>query len=134
LISHPDYIPYFNELAGNHPEDILVDSDLDWGQDTKRLGKRLREVGAKEVTFGTLLIADLEKEHGFPPNQKEMDVMNPSPGWNAVSLTNWKEYRFGLVDRYPEYKVWPERYEPLERVGKSILLYYFDPATMPRQP
>ena len=44
--SHPDYIPYFNELAGGHPENILVDSDLDWGQDMNRLGARLREVGA----------------------------------------------------------------------------------------
>jgi hypothetical protein len=41
-----------------------------------------------------------------------MDVMNPSPGWNAVSLTNWKEFRFGLLDRYMNYKLWPDRFEP----------------------
>ena len=61
-----------------------------------------------------------------------MDVMNPSPGWNAVSLTIWKEFRFGLLDRYMNYKLWPDRFEPNERIGKSILLYYFDPAATPR--
>ena len=38
--AHPDYLPYFNELAGSQPERILVDSDLDWGQDLLRLGRR----------------------------------------------------------------------------------------------
>src|SRR5262249_26468993 len=60
LISHPDYLPYFNELAGSHPENILVDSDLDWGQDIKRLGKRVNQLGVKELTFGSRLFADLE--------------------------------------------------------------------------
>lgn len=132
LLSHPDYLPYFNEFAGSHPENILVDSDLDWGQDTKRLAQRLRELGAREVTFGTLIIADLVGEHGFPPMSAQMDVMNPAPGWNAVSKTNWKEFRFGLGNNYPDYRLWPDRYEPTEKIGKGILLYYFDPAAMPR--
>ena len=34
--------PYFNELAGEHPERILVDSDLDSGQDLKRLADTLQ--------------------------------------------------------------------------------------------
>jgi len=29
--AHPDYLPYFNE-AVTHPEQVLVDSDLDWGR------------------------------------------------------------------------------------------------------
>lgn len=132
LLSHPDYLPYFNEFAGSHPENILVDSDLDWGQDAKRLSQRLRELGAKEVAFTTMLLADFEGQHGFPPIPKQFDVMNPAPGWNAVSLTNWKAYRLGLGKRYGQFKVWPDRHEPLEKVGKSILLYYFDPATTPR--
>ena len=49
VLSHPDYLPYFNALAGDEPEKIAVDSDLDWGQDINRLGQRLREVGAREV-------------------------------------------------------------------------------------
>src|ERR1035438_288822 len=40
--AHPDYLAYFNELGGTHPERILVDSDLVWGQDMARLGTELQ--------------------------------------------------------------------------------------------
>jgi len=64
LISHPDYLAYFNEFAGSEPENIVVDSDLDWGQDVKRLAARLREVGLPvenvfKVNEGRPNIADL---------------------------------------------------------------------------
>lgn len=124
LMSHPDYLAYFNELAGSHPENILVDSNLDWGQDLKRLGARLRQVGAREVHFNQFWIADLEKEHGFPPVH-EMDFSRPSPGWNAVGLTYWKIVRLQLLQMYPQAQFWPDQIPPTERVGKSILLWYF---------
>src|SRR5262249_9426552 len=122
-ISHPDYIPYFNELAGSHPENIEVDSDLDWGQDLKRLSARLREVGAKEVTYNQFIVADLEKEHGFPPI-REMDLARPSPGWNAADLTYLKLCRLGLFDTMPGLSLWPDQIPPTEMVGKSIRLWY----------
>lgn len=62
---HPDYLAYFNALAGDEPSKVLVDSDLDWGQDMKRLGARLREAGATEVAFDPFIIAHLEAVHGF---------------------------------------------------------------------
>ncbi|HET8548482.1 MAG TPA: glycosyltransferase family 39 protein, partial [Bryobacteraceae bacterium] len=40
-LAHPDYTAYFNELAWGEPEWIRVDSDLDWGQNVARLGRRL---------------------------------------------------------------------------------------------
>jgi hypothetical protein len=124
LMSHPDYIPYFNFLAGEHPEDITVDSNLDWGQDMKRLSARLREVGAKEVSFSQFFYGDLEREHGFPPIH-DMDPLRPSPGWNAVNLTTLKLTRLGLWDQYPNLQVWPNYTAPTERVGHGILLWYF---------
>jgi hypothetical protein len=124
LLAHPDYLPYFNELAGSHPENIVVDSDLDWGQDMKRLAARLHAVGAPELTFNQFFIADLEHEHGFPPI-REMDLANPSPGWNAVSLTYLKVGRLGLWNSYPRLRLWPEYIQPTERVGKGVLLWYF---------
>jgi hypothetical protein len=122
--SHPDYLAYFNEFAGQHPENILVDSDLDWGQDMKRLAHRLHEAGATEVSFVTTLVADLEKEHGFPPI-KDVDVLRPSVGWNAVEVGLWKRDRMGLGLRHPEVTPWPDRIPPQEKVGKSIYLWYF---------
>ena len=124
LLAHPDYLPYFNELAGSEPERIVVDSDLDWGQDMKRLATRLHQAGASELTFNPFIIADLEHQHGFPPI-REMDVANPSPGWNAVSLTYLKLARLGLWYSYLQVQPWPEHIAPTERVGKGVLLWYF---------
>ena len=123
LASHPDYIPYFNALAGSEPEKILVDSDLDWGQDMKRLGRRLKEVGATQVTFLPMVPT---ATRGYPPIYGGFRE-NPSPGWNAVSLTLLKAQRLGLLNEHPEIQVWPERFQPTERIGKGIWLYYFQP-------
>jgi len=126
LLSHPDYLPYFNELAGSQPEKILVDSDLDWGQDLKRLGARLREVNAPSVAFVISLVADLPGEFGFPPVRGFRPSV-PDRGWNAVSVSMWKEQRLGLGDTYLDAPLWPDRAMELqgqpgvpqpERIGK----------------
>jgi len=124
--SHPDYLPYFNALAGDEPENIVVDSDLDWGQDMKRLAKRLQEAGAAQVTFNPFIVAYLEAVHGFPPI-RPMDPETPATGWNAVSLTVLKTARLGLNKEHPEARLWPEHVRPTERVGKGVLLWYFPP-------
>jgi hypothetical protein len=127
-LSHPDYIPYVNALAGSEPEKILAESDLDWGQDMKRLAKRLHEVGARQVTFSPFIVAYLEAVHGFPPIQP-MDPESPSPGWNAASITMIKAERLGLQDQHPEIKLWTEQIPPTERLGNTTLLWYFPPQT-----
>ncbi len=128
LWSHPDYLPYFNELAGSHPENIVVDSDLDWGQDMKRLGKRLSQSGARELFMLPFLRELPPGAFGLPPIPSQIDALNPTPGWNAVSLTMWKETKLGLRWAHPEYTPWPDRVEtPGERIGKGILLWYFPP-------
>lgn len=131
-INHPDYLAYFNELAGNQPERILADSDLDWGQDMLRLSARLRQLGAQSVTFSPFINAYLHDYHGFPPIQPS-DPVSPSPGWNAVSITVWKVARMGLMKTHPEVKLWPDLVEPSERVGRGVLLYYFAPSDLTPQ-
>ncbi len=124
-LAHPDYLAYFNVLAGDAPENVLLDSDLDWGQDMNRLAQRLRQAGAQQLTF-TPFVSDNLQLHGFPPT-KPSDPLHPSPGWNAVSLTMLKKYRFTYWDRYPESIYWPNKVPPGERIGKGILLWYFPP-------
>jgi hypothetical protein len=125
--AHPDYLAYFNALAGDEPENVLVDSDLDWGQDMKRLSARLHELGATEVAFDPFIVAHLEAAHGFPRIQP-LDPNGPAPGWNAVSLTMLKLFRMGLKQEHPEFQLWTARMRPVERVGKGVLLYYAPPA------
>lgn len=127
--AHPDYLAYFNLIAGDRPEAFLVDSDLDWGQDTKRLATRLRALGAREVYFNQFVPGNLQKMYGFPPI-RPMDLNGPQPGWNAVGLTAMKYGLYGdtryAYDRGVEF--WPDQMTPLERVGSGILLFYRPPA------
>jgi hypothetical protein len=121
--AHPDYLPYFNLLAGDNPEEILVDSDLDWGQDMKRLGARLNELGAAQVALNPLPTGFWEEAHGFP-KILPLDPRGPRPGWNAVSLTKQMLTRMGTREKFPNMQLWTDRATPVERVGKGMLLYY----------
>ncbi|HTC34135.1 MAG TPA: glycosyltransferase family 39 protein [Bryobacteraceae bacterium] len=124
LAAHPDYLAYFNAFAGDEPERIVVDSDLDWGQDIKRLGKRLQELNAPSVAFTPTITISLAAL-GFPPHQQN-DADAPAPGWNAVQVTHWKLNRIGLAMN-DHGQTWPDVVKPTERVGRSILLYYVPP-------
>jgi hypothetical protein len=126
LLAQPDYLAYTNELAGSAPEKVLADSDLDWGQDMKRLSARLREVGATQVAFSPTIVADFEGEMGFPKVVQSSPVI-PSIGWNAVSLSLWKVRRMGLLETHPEVTLWPDRVAAGERIGKGVMLWYFPP-------
>jgi 4-amino-4-deoxy-L-arabinose transferase-like glycosyltransferase len=129
LAAHPNYLAYFNVIAGGKPEAFLVDSELDWCQDTKRLAKKLKELGATEIYFNPFASGDIEKLYGLPPFHP-LNVQGPQPGWNVVGLTALKLGIFGGT-RYaydPGFKFWPELTEPTERVGNSYWLFYSNAA------
>jgi hypothetical protein len=115
-LQHPDYLAYTNEIAGAHPENFVADSDLDWGQDLKRLGERLGHAGANEVTFESFNKTYPALAGDAFPRILPVDSSHPAPGWNAVSISAWKV--FGVPK-------WADRVPPQERVGRSILLWYF---------
>ena len=111
--AYPDYLPYFNETVA-HPEKVLVDSDLDWGQDLYRLEQRAAELHIRRLSLAYRGTADLSREP-LPPFYV-LPPQHPVKGWVAVSALartrNAKDY------------AWLEAYPPLERVGKTIDLYY----------
>ena len=137
IASHPDYLAYFNEAAGSQPEKFLIDSDLDWGQDVTRLGRRLQALGAREVTFIAGDEYDFASHPGFEGIKvhQSMSRALPNAGWNAVALRSLKMARLGLYDTLPQVTLWPDLVPPRERIGKSILLWYFAPgSTVPELP
>jgi 4-amino-4-deoxy-L-arabinose transferase-like glycosyltransferase len=128
---HPDYLTYFNGFAGKHPENILVDSNYDWGQDLKFLAKRLHELG---VTHFSLLSLDgvaraeyLESWYGLP-GLNDVDDSVPSLGWNVIGPTFAKSFRFQAVPlgRPTVPNPWYEQITSTERVG-ALQLYYITP-------
>src|SRR5262249_51158287 len=60
VTAYPDYFPYFNE-AVSRPEKVLVDSDLDWSQDLRRLERRLAELKVPRVSLAYQGTADLAR-------------------------------------------------------------------------
>ena len=119
LLAHPDYLPWFNQLAGRHPERVLLDSDLDWGQDLGRLADTLRARQVSHVWLAYHGKVDLSRQ-GLPP-YTELPPDQPVTGWVAAS-----RFRLALgsqggpLDAY----AWLRPYEPVARIGHSMLLYY----------
>jgi len=103
LLQHPNYLAYFNEFVGEHPERIVVDSDLDWGQDTIRLKRRLQQIGANQVNFFTLNLTP-ERLMIWPalPNVRTIKAIEPLEGWTAVSPTIAAVDQYGLRHQFPQ--------------------------------
>jgi len=114
--SYPDYLPYFNAFAGDHPEKILIDSDLDWGQDLQRLEHRLNVLHVGKFGFVYRGSADVIGEH--LPGVWMVQPFNPATGWIAASI-----YARDTVSQGQAF-AWLKQYQPVERIGKSIDLYY----------
>jgi hypothetical protein len=112
--AYPDYLAYFNALAGRHPERILVDSDLDWGgQDLRRLERVLAARHVTELSIGYRGTADLSLEH-LPPYQL-LKPHQPTHGWVAITMLTLQENPAGYD--------WLRQYQPVQRVGQSFELY-----------
>ncbi len=111
--AYPDYLPYFNE-AVPHPEHVLVDSDLDWGQDLRRLELRAAQLRIANLSLAYRGTADLSREP-LPPFVS-LAARRPTSGWVAISAL--------ARTRDPSGYAWLDAYQPVERIGKSIDLYY----------
>ncbi len=111
--AYPDYLPYFNE-AVREPRRVLVDSDLDWGQDLKRLEIRAAQLHIPKLYLAYLGTADLAREP-LPPFEplKPRQVVS---GWVAVSA-------LARTRNSSDY-AWLDGYVPIERIGHTIDLYY----------
>jgi hypothetical protein len=115
VIICPDFLAYFNELAAPHADRILIDSDLDWGQDFLRLqstlGKR-KEITKLWIAYnGTV---DLQKHLNIP--FEILPAGYRPEGWIAISILKLRAH--------PMDYGWLEQYVPVERIGHSILLYH----------
>ena len=132
--AHPDYLAYFNELAWSHPERILVDSDLDWGQDMARLAVELQRRRVPYLHMACMYTGD-DTRLGLPA-WDSLEPYQPVTGWVAVSQTMLKNYGWMVSQQRGRQDMgfaWLDQYQPAGRVGKSILLYYIPtPQSVPR--
>jgi 4-amino-4-deoxy-L-arabinose transferase-like glycosyltransferase len=121
IAHHPDYLAYFNEFGGKHPERILVNADLDWGQDAYRLREKIRQMGISEISVAIkYFYTDYQYalfSNGPNSTVKLLEPGKPTVGWIAISL--------GTLYRDKGYD-WLKLYTPDVKVGKSIYLYHIE--------
>jgi hypothetical protein len=122
----PDYLAYFNPVAGARPERVLVDSNLDWGQDLYRLADTVRARHIDSVRVHYFGSSGLEAA-GLA-NARRLDPDERTTGWVAASETF-------LAGVWSDTSLrWLARRTPVARIGPSMRLYYIAPdSTQQRQ-
>jgi hypothetical protein len=134
LVIWPDYIPFFNLLAGGRGWQMLSDSNVDWGQDLPALVEWQQVQGeplylsyfgtahpsAYGLAFTPLPTWAPGPEQGNPA-QQVFNPTNPAPDWYAISVTNLHGVVLGENrDMY----AWFRQQMPELRIGGSIFVYY----------
>ena len=128
VAAHPDYLSYFNELASRHPERVLAESDLDWGQDIKRLKDVASQLKIPALWISYFGTADLNRS-GLPP-WRPLEPYRPVSGWVAISVNRLKVASrvAQAVTHRPEGGYdWLRAWQPVAHAGKSIWVYYIPP-------
>ena len=127
----PQFIAYFNQLAGGPANGYkyVVDSNLDWGQDLKRLALYTQKNHIKDIKLDYFGWADPRYylKSAYHPWSSYKGKPN---GYFAVSLTFlqgakgklWPGQRRRPQD---EYRWLKDPYHPYKRIGYSIFVYKF---------
>jgi hypothetical protein len=111
---YPDYLTFFNLTVGgpSRGAEVLLDSNLDWGQDLKGLGRYIRDhrIGKIYVDYFGRACKRYYGVGGTPDFEG---------GYIAVSATNLKGVYGDDKERYRF--LWDR--QPLARIGGSIFVY-----------
>ncbi len=130
----PHYLSYFNEVVGpGNGYRVLVDSNIDWGQDLKRLRHWMQSEGQSRVKLAWFGSAppqyygvDYDPLPGLPHHfdlweNPPFNPAEPGPGTYAISVSMLQE-----LHRRDEDKTvfaWFRARKPDDRVGYSVLIY-----------
>lgn len=134
LLIHPHYLSYFNVLGGGPANGyrVLVDSNVDWGQDLLRLQQWMEDTNVPRLRlswFGTADPAYYGLQYDPLPGLPRhfdlwwaipFDPLDPPPGVYAISVSNlWELPLQEEKNVFP----WFRQRRPDARVGYSILIY-----------
>ncbi|MBI2676588.1 MAG: glycosyltransferase family 39 protein [Candidatus Yanofskybacteria bacterium] len=126
---YPDYMPYFNEFIGGSKNGYkyLDDSNIEWGQDLKRLGKYQAKNPETKVIYSW--------SHSSPEyyrvsmsNFKQAD----ESGWwrepkGRFAVNTFLLIRMQLLSEQKKDPAlnWLALYEPVDKIGQSFFVYDF---------
>ena len=132
---YPYHLAYFNQAVGG-PDNgykILADSNVDWGQDVKRL-KAWLDAQRVEQAYLSLAIGSEPERYGIrvlsapgpyqSPDEYGFRRFAPAPGVYVIGVSAWQGLRFHNPDTYD----WFRRQTPIARIGHSLFVYQVAPA------
>jgi membrane protein YdbS with pleckstrin-like domain len=129
---YPHFLAYFNELVGGPNQGYIytVDSNLDWGQDLKRLARWVEENKIDKIYVDYFGGGDAKyylKEKYLPWWGNRDPAEFPKGNYLAVSATFLQGGRgkpaVGFDQPYGYYH-WLDKYTPVTKIGYSIFIYY----------
>ena len=132
LAAYPSYISYFNETIGSHrnADEFLVDSNLDWGQDLRRLRQWTERNGIRQITVHYFGGGDVFYEFRGGPRAIRMLSPGEGPLPKGFFALSRHFYRLSFAPN-----TWPVNYDILlaevnakyvTTVGGSINVYRID--------
>jgi hypothetical protein len=131
-LATPHHLAWFNELVAgtDRARRVLLDSNLDWGQDLGRLKTYMDARGIKQICLGYFGHVD-PKLYGI---DYTLPSATPTAGRCAVSANFLAGYPYAIT--YAGEKMigvrrnlwsWYDRYRPVARVGRSIYIFEVSP-------
>ncbi len=128
---YPYYLTYFNQVVGGARGGYryVVDSNVDWGQDAKRLADWVNENKITKISLDYFGWTDagyyLGNKYvwinaGKYKNAQEFLVDNPGGGYIAVSKSFFMGSRRNPKTSY----AWLDSYKPVADIGNSIFVWY----------
>ena len=131
---YPHFLAYFNEIAGGSNQGYIytVDSNLDWGQDLKRLKKWVEEKGIDKIYVDYFGGGDAKyylKEKYAPWWGTRDSKEFPKGNYLAISATFLQGGRGIPTPGFNQpcgYYHWLDKYTPVAKIGYSIFIYYIN--------
>lgn len=132
-LNYPNYLAYFNEMAGGSDSGylILADSNYDWGQDLGELAKLQHNNDKLKNLYFSYFGTTPPEAYGIschplagfgimkdaPPPPHDLGTLSGFIAISATNLVGGQEY--SGYDYRPLLKL-----DPYRRVGKTILIYW----------
>ncbi|HOZ16395.1 MAG TPA: glycosyltransferase family 39 protein [Candidatus Portnoybacteria bacterium] len=130
LLSFPYYLTYFNELAGGNKNGhvYVTDSNLDWGQDLKRLAEWVEKNNIPKIYidyFG----GGIPSYYLGDKAERWWGNRNPAEAkgkWLAISATFKQQGQAQPTKGWTQptdFYMWLNQYQPVTVIGNSIFVY-----------
>lgn len=133
FFAYPSYTSYFNETIGGSQNGYkyVTDSNVDWGQDLKRLkifvdeNPDIDKIRVDYFGGGNPQYYLADKYISWWDEKRPVEA-----GWYAISVNSLQTSIYDKVNKTPANNyAWTEKLQPITMIGASIMIYYV-PETM----